>query len=1020
MNAEKWLEAINARWSRKVSLPIVVAGAAGFLLCLVVVGVVSWMGSHRSADPAPKPVAVADNQSPSALPPATLPPSTPTATSPDSSPPAQGAPTGAVVEQTALAAADVRPSEAEAAPPPANPNQPPALGAGNSVDRLEAPAAFPKGMLSFLRGLDLLGSFLPRKAIEAFSQAIEADPENADFYTARGAAYVVSEKMKQGLPDLERATTLKPENVLASRITRLAYLMLGDQLKASKYYGHGSTESLDFLIGEVGNGYGGRNRARQFRYQQDSRSQQQTNAAMQKLRTVAKTVAGSFQTDNAKSAQALFALGVEQVNSKDFAAARRGLRNVIANNPHDWNGRYYYARALLGIGDLELARNQLTYVLCWKRFLPEAFAARAVCAAKQNDLKRARADLETAKKLDPASVAEAEAAVAQAQAQPTPAGAQQDAAAWDKLQANAKASQSFEELTTAALALRQSVNARRLRADEIYQDRLHELAAAARAEPANADRLADVAEFLRDNHDVTGLRVSLNGAVHYLRRQSEETSLWELQLAFQLTTEGLIADAHHARSWAARSSLFLRDSKLDEAEQAANSAVKSGPGIVAGHMSLSDCYKERASRLRARALRLRTPKTGSRLVRVMNQHGQQIRTETETYLIPPTPEDLAKAAECDRQAGQFQEKEQVCLNNALAAAKGTKDEPYYQALLLFLKQDYAGARPWLEKAISEKPDDPKLHHSLSNCLKSLGQEKEAIEEFLRAIDLEHTTAEVWLNIAWNQLEHSAWKPAREALLRARDADPVDARVAAYWGVLAESDAADGATPAASFQVALAQEEARARDDQTTFLPAKGPAPPLSPEDLGLTFMLRLKVARAVFQTKPEQAAEYYLANVAAERRLSEWNFAKSVFSAMLPVPNRDAKQGATPMPLVAVLKNNRIYAGQALLNAGRPNDAARQFAAAENFANRLPDGGTAYLEFELEPQYVPFRVSSMPIYVKLLNASSLIQQGKRDQARMELQQVRYYLANRTQDQRNMPDDPIPGLYERLAPALGLR
>jgi Tfp pilus assembly protein PilF len=1019
MNAEKWLEVINARWSRKVSLPIVVAGAAGFLLCLAVVGVVSWMGSRRSAETASKVVAVADNQSPSALP-ASSPAVTSTQSVSDTTPQAQGTPTGAVVEQTALAAADVHPSEAEAAPPSANPNQLPALGAANTVDHLETPAAFPKGMLSFLKGLDLLGSFLPRKAIEAFSQAIEADPENADFYTARGAAYVVSEKMQQGLPDLERAMTLKRENVLASRITRLAYLMLGDQLKASKFYGHGSTESLDFLIGEVGNGYGSRSRARQYRYQQDTRSQQQTNAAMQKLRTVASTVAGSFQTDNTNSAQAQFALGVEQLNGKDFAAARRGLRNVIVNNPHDWTARYYYARALLGVGDLELARNQLTYVLCWKRFLPEAFAVRGICAAKQNDLKRARADLETAKKLDPAGVAEAEAAVAQAQSQPTPAGAQQDAAAWDKLLASAKASQTFEELTTAALALRQSVNARRLRADEIHQDRLHELAVAARVEPANADRLADVAEFLRDHHDVPGLRISLNGAVHYLRRQTPEDSLAELQLAFQLTTEALIADANHARAWAIRSSLFLRDGKLDEAEQAANSSVKFGPGIVAGHMALSDCYKEHASRLRARAAQLRTPKTGSRLVRVMNQQGQQIRTETETYLIPPSPEDLAKAAECDRQAGQYQEKEQVCLNNALAAAKGTKDEPYYQALLLFLKQDYAGARPWLEKAIAAKPDDPKLHRSLSNCLKSLGQEKEAIEEFSRAIDLEHTTAEVWLNIAWNQLEQSAWKPAREALLRARDADPADARVAAYWGVLAESDPADEATPAASFQVALAQEEARARDDQTTFLPAKGPAPPLSPEDIGLTFMLRLKAARAVFRTKPEQAAEYYLANVAAERRLSEWNWAKSVFSAMLPVPNRDVKQGATPMPLVSVLKNNRVYAGQALLNAGRPQDAARQFAAAENFANRLPAGGTAYLEFELEPQYVPFRVSSMPIYVKLLNASSLIQQGKRDQARMELQQVRYYLANRTQEQRNMPDDPIPGLYERLAPALGLR
>lgn len=772
MKTQTWLEAINARWPRKAPSPwIMIAGATGFLFCVAVVAAASLILSRRHADAAPQTRAVAGDLSSSTAT-GSLPK---TQAASDATPSVQTETAKAALEKTSLAEADKRPNNADAAPPPllppTNPNQPSVLGVGNTVDRLDAPVAFPKGMLSFLRGLDLLGSFHPRKAIEAFSQAIEADPENADFYTACGAALVVAEKMQEGLPDLERAMKLKPENVLASRLTRLAYLMLGDQLKASRFYGHGSTESLDFLIGEVGNGYGSRSRARQNRYRQDTRSQRQTSASIQKLRTVASTVAGSFQTDNAKSAQALFALGVEQLNSKDFAGARRSLHNVILSNPHDWTGRYYYARSLLGFGDPERARNQLTYVLCWNRFLPEAFAARAMCAAKQNDLKRARADLETARMLDPASVTDAESAVAQSQEQPTPAGAQKDAAAWDRLLATAKASPPFSELTAAAIELRHSVNSRRLRADEIYQDRLHELAAAARSEPGDADRLADVAEFLRDKNEVPGLRVAPNGAVHYLRRQTEETARGELQLAFQLTGEGLNADPRHARSWAIRSALLLHDNKLDEAEPAANAAVRFGPRVIAGHMALSDCYKERASRLRARAAKLRTPKTGSRQVNVVNQNGQHIRTETQTYLIPPSPEELAQAAECDRQAGQYQEKEQGCLSNALASAKGTKDEPFYQALLLFLKQDFASARPWLEKTILEKPDDPKLHRSLSSCLRALGQEKEAIEEFSRAIDLEQTTAEVWLNTAWNDLERNAWKPAREALLRARNFTP---------------------------------------------------------------------------------------------------------------------------------------------------------------------------------------------------------------------------------------------------------
>lgn len=917
--------------------------------------------------------------------------------------------------------ADNQSNSAESSPQVRNPNQESVLGKKDAVDRLDAPASLPKGMLAFLRGLDSLGAFQLDQAIDAFGEAIDADSENADFYAARGSAFVVAQKMDQGLPDLQRAVQLNPNKVLASRMTRLAYLMMGDQLKASRFYGHGSTQSVDFLITEIGTAYGQRTMSQRRGYRMDPRSQQKVSASLQKLRTMASVVARSFQTGDAKSARALFALGVEQFNKKDFAGARRSFHNVTLQNPNDWSGRCYYARALLETGDPELARGELTFVLCWKRFLPQAFAARAMCAARQNDIKRATADLDTAKKLDPAAAAEAESAVNQAQQQPPPAGAEKDAAAWDRLLASAKDKRPFEDLVTSALELRRSVDARRLRWDEGYQDRLHALAEAARAEPGNADRLADAAEFLRDNHDVLSLRICPNGAVHFLRRQTKETADGEIALAFSLTDEGLAANPQHARSWAIRSAILLHSyNKIGEAEQAANSAIQFDPKLIAGHMALSDCDKEYAVRLRQQAIALRTPKTGTRRVRVVNQYGNFVRYDSEPYSIPPSPADLAKAAECDREAADYERKERDCLQTALACAKGTKDEPFYEALMLFMKRDYASALPWLEKAVAQNPADPKMHRSLANCLHRLGREEESIEQYAQSVAVRETTAEVWLSVAWNQIERTAWKSAREVLLRAREADPTDARTAVYWGIIAEADSTPNAEADGGLQMALAQEEARARTNQTSFLATAKPATPLNPEEVGLSIMLRLKAAKSVFRTNPEQAAEYYLTNVSAEPRLSEWNLARVVHSAMLPSPGRDAKQPANAPPLVSILKNNRVFAGQALLEAGRAQEAAGQFRAAENFANRLPAGGTAYLEFELEPQYVPFRVSSMPIYVKLLNAQSLLQQGQRDQARMELQQVRYYLANRTQEQRELQDDPIPGLYERLAPSVGLR
>ena len=106
------------------------------------------------------------------------------------------------------------------------------------------------------------------------------------------------------------------------------------------------------------------------------------------------------------------------------------------------------------------------------------------------------------------------------------------------------------------------------------------------------------------------------------------------------------------------------------------------------------------------------------------------------------------------------------MNTALACAKGTKDEPFYEALMLFMKRDYAGALPWLEKAVAQNPTNPKMHQSLANCLNRLGREDESIEQYAQSVALRETTAEVWLSVAWNRIERTAWKSAREVLLRA--------------------------------------------------------------------------------------------------------------------------------------------------------------------------------------------------------------------------------------------------------------
>ncbi len=1000
----------------------------GFLACLLLVGVGVAVGLLLRSTPQPE----VAQQPPAAESPALNVPAPPRL--PDSPLPQPEARPN--VETPAVKAIETGVNFASAyqgpPPPTFDPQRPSALGRKGELDKLRPPESLRPGMLAFLQGLDQLVDGRPAEAAGSFSTAIEADEENPDFHAARGSTLVVSQKMEQALPDLQRALRLNPDHLLASRMARLAYLMMGDQLTASKFKGHGSHAGEDFLITDVGVGYGNKALSQKHNYPLGPQDAQKYSASLTKLPAVALMIASSFQTDNLKSAEALYALGVSQIQTRDYSAARRSFNYVTAHDPHDWSAMYYHARGLLETGDPELARNELTFVLSWTRFLPEAYAARALCAVKQNDLVRAQADLAIVRELAPGLAGEVEAAMAargQTEGKPGKDAlpplqllpGENEAAAWERLLAASTPTADFHQLTSIGLALRRSVDARRRRWDETYQQQLFQLVSAARAHPGDAERLADVAEFLREHNKNLALTVAPNTPPRYLRRQTNSTAQWEIELAFTLVNEGLNANGRNARCWAVKSAILLHHYlDLPAAEQAARYAVQFDPRLIAAHMALSDCCQEYATRLRERAAALRAPKPVTRTVEVVDSNGRFIRNDTETIYIPASPEELAQAAECDRQAGEWERTEQFCFDNALAAAKGTKEEPFYQALMLYMKQDYAGARPWLERAVRENPGDPAMRRRLAACLEKLGLDEEALEERSRAVNLQHTTADLWLQVAWQKLERGTWTKSRQALLRAREIDPADARVAAFESVLAEYGDQDASRALSATQVALAQEEARAMANQTSFLPLTNPQGRLTPNDMGLWMVLCLRGGKAIFRAQPAKAAELYLSTAAAEARLSDFELAKPVPAAMLPWPQRDPKATLGPPPLVSLLKNNRIFAGQALLNAGQKAAAAQQFAAAENFAHRLPVGGTAYLDFELESQYVPFRVSSMAIYAKALNAIALLQQGRQGEARLALQEVRFYLANRTQEQREMADDPIPALYAELAPAVGLR
>lgn len=157
MNLPTRRDAPDSSLLQKFPLPaVLIAGLTGFLVSLAVGGGAYWVLSRPPTNRAPEPSGVAN-----ALPASASNVFASPAESRAAESRAAASPQGAVTP-----VADSRTSSVDSPVPRPNPNRPSVLGIEKTVDRLESPASFPKGMLAFLRGLDLLAAFHPdRKSV---------------------------------------------------------------------------------------------------------------------------------------------------------------------------------------------------------------------------------------------------------------------------------------------------------------------------------------------------------------------------------------------------------------------------------------------------------------------------------------------------------------------------------------------------------------------------------------------------------------------------------------------------------------------------------------------------------------------------------------------------------------------------------------------------------------------------------------------------------------------------------------
>ncbi len=811
------------------------------------------------------------------------------------------------------------------------PVKPVVAGGPPPLDVLDVPVKTAGGVVEFIDGLDALSRMKCEDAVAALGKAIDANEEAGEYYTARGVAYLMEEKIAEGQKDLERAVRLDPQAKDPKRMLSFAVRMKGDEAGAARFYSHGSTDSYDQFLVKTGNNYGKLAIAQRMNNPQFLQECRQNRAAaLRDFHNIAEAFAQSHRQGEVVG-KALFGRGIARVGKKDYAGAQADLASVLAVYPEDRTTLYYHAMSLLGLGNAEGARREFTLVLSWKSALVEGYVGRAAAAVALGDVKRAEGDLAVAQKLDEKNSrgirGDVEKSLAELKKQPALPLPQELMTA---LLVSARDKAGWDVLVKQATELVRVANAVRLRGDERYQDRRRALEWAVAANPKNADVLAALGNFILAEVDVHGECVEPNGDWTYYRAQTGDQKQAELNLAGQMFAAALQADPRHVKSMIGQAAMKIRDGLWGDAENILRGAMQIKDNDPEMLELMARIMQEAANQRYSGASDLRT-------VRTWTEFGYDCTWFCTRY---PSLAERDRADQLESAGNNFMKFSQQYVAKAIAAMGNTADGYYYQGLVATGGGDFERARQALEAAVKLDPNHLRARSSLSNVYAKLNMPVEAVLEQTKAKNLEQTSCAPYLQRAWSKIVNTAWKSARESLLAANIWDAADARIPAYLGVIGEgNNQPDEAI--ACFRAAMAIEEAKANARGNTLQGSAGGLGSI--KEFGLSMALRLKMANYVKQDAGE-SLKLYLANVSMEQRIPEWGWTGKLPSAMLPDPTANLNVVPSPPMIVVLMMKSRLAAGRALLAINKPNDAIVQFQSMLGYPGKMHQGGMIYTD----------------------------------------------------------------------------
>ncbi|MCC6547878.1 tetratricopeptide repeat protein [Candidatus Sumerlaeota bacterium] len=765
-----------------------------------------------------------------------------------------------------------------------------------------SPAQVSPALAAYVDGLNHMQAAEWKQAVASFDQALQADSENAAYFTARGVAKTLAEDFPAAQKDFDRSLRLRPNDketrmwqAVAERLSNW-YAMVETGVL---YDDNCPREYSIFIFNDLVISY--------HKPGVDDGSDKRSREKFPR--------AGAWFADLAFSranvTPALFDIARKQMEGGQYEAALRTVQRLLALSPENSDALRLEGWVRLGYGDAATARASFTRVLTGLTRDGDAYAGRAIARARIGDVKGAEEDLQLARANKSRRADEAAKAIADAKAAPMPSRAD----AVGGLRSAIEAGAPWEDLVAKSLAVRRVMNNERRRYDQWYQTRVRVLEAAMADKPANPDRRIDLAQFLYDNSDVRGEQVEPRSGWRGYRYQTDATKAAEIQRSETIVDEVLAKDAGFLRALGLKVRLRLYYGQNADAAQYYDRMIKLGANDAGSTVVYAEMLDAMAWQKSGEAANLRA-KDGN-----VTFSGDWMIT---TYL---TDEGWRQVREKEAMADQFSKLSAETLAKAAAALKGTPRGSYYQAKVFLRGGNLEGARAALEDAIKADPEMVTAYDLLASTYSRMGDARKSFELRVAAWNKQETSAGLLLPGARQDIVGTHFKDARALLDWALTIDPADARIYTYYGVsFLEDEKKDLANN--WLRAALAMEEARARQQGTSYGPEGKDTHTI--EDFGLSMAVRQRMIESLKAAgaAPDERLNLARANLSYEKRVAPADWTKPVYSAMIPSLTEEVNGPPPQVPEGIVrLAMPHVSAGDALFDTGKFAEAEAEYKA---------------------------------------------------------------------------------------------